>query len=104
MNKQLMMFENKATLSGCPVNYQGIANGCYFIMNTTQVDQATANSMCVNNYSATAPVVTHLLAFESLAESIAMLIWLKGRFEALMDEGRATLNLTSPLTRARLLY
>lgn len=68
-----------ATLSGCPTGYQRINNGCYFFMNGTSYDQATAKKMCTTSYNSTdKTIVTHLLALESLAETIALSYWFKG--------------------------
>ncbi|CAF0768657.1 unnamed protein product [Brachionus calyciflorus] len=69
--------EYPATFAECPSGYQRINNGCYMFVNSTAVTWAEANDSCINAYSVSG-ALTHLIAFESLAETIAFSFWFKG--------------------------
>ena len=74
-----------ASLSACPDNYQRINNGCYNFSNTASVTTTytwkDADNFCkslTSNQSIADGVVTHLIALESQAETIALSFWFKG--------------------------
>ncbi len=72
----------------CPNEYQRINNGCYKFVNSSTATWEIANASCYGTYGVSNTsvlenprfngTITHLIAFESLAETIAMFFWLKG--------------------------
>ena len=71
--------------AGCPTGYTRINNACYQLVNTL-FNWTQANDSCYLEYGITyndtlsgfAGTVTHLAAFESLAEIMSAYIWLQG--------------------------
>ena len=65
-------------MSACPNGFQRINNGCYNFTTGISIPAANASSVCQSISTNTSAYVTHLIAFESLAETIALSFWVKG--------------------------
>ena len=70
-------------MGSCPANYQRINNGCYNFTENANIDWKTASSICKNLTDSTPAneYKTHLIAFESLAETIAINFWMRGIYK-----------------------
>ena len=64
-------------LSSCPSGFQRINNGCYDFVQNSNVDAKTASLEC-KNILQNSTTLSHLIAFETLAETIAISFWMKG--------------------------
>ena len=72
----------KASLIACPVGFLRINSGCYsFNIMPNKINAISARSLCQNVIPNNTNISTHLIAFETLAETIALSFWMKGLFE-----------------------